>query len=204
MSQNSSGQRDKVYRGAMKRIGDSFTHIHLAFIIFTIWSGNVLSFSLKTSCLVKAPPDELFTFIATPTNWPSIVASSHSVRKSSIRNNNIDKPLMVGDCVEEIFGLPPLLPLTVVWECMVADKENGVLEFYSKDGVPNLAKECSMKFKISSSNNSNGTFDDTNVDLVMGYQAINPLVFAATPLLNLDNNLALKVLLPLAIERQKK
>lgn len=190
----------------MKRVQASFIQIQLAFIIFTVWSGYVQSFSLKTSCVVKAPPDELFSFIATPTNWPTIVASSHSVKKSSIRNNNIDKPLKVGEYVEEIFGLPPLLPLTVVWECMVADKKNGVLEFYSKDGVPNLAKECSMKFKISSSNNSSGNIinGDTNVDLVMGYQAINPLVFAATPLLNLDNNLALKVLLPLAIERQKK
>ncbi len=165
------------------------------------------SFTLKTSSVVKGSPEKLYNFIATPENWPSIVASSHSVKKSSIRDNPVDVPFQVGDCVEEVFGLPPLLPLSVVWECVVADPIGGDLEFYSKDGVPNFAKNCSMKFSISGDPSSNsekrgGADERTNVELEMGYEALNPLVFAATPLLNVDNSLALKVLLPLAMMKQ--
>jgi len=162
------------------------------------------SFSLTTSSVVKGSPAELYNFIATPTNWPSIVASSHSVKKSLVRDNPVDIPLKVGDCVEEVFGLPPLLPLSVVWECVVADESSGELEFCSKDGVPNFAKNCSMKFTILSIGDASSSDVDgnTNVQLVMGYEALNPLVFAATPLLIVDNSLALKVLLPLAMKQQ--
>ena len=157
------------------------------------------SFSLTTTSVVKKAPSEVFNFIATPTNWPSIVASSHSVKRSSVGGNPVDVPLNVGDYVEEIFGLPPLLPLSVVWECVVAKESSGELQFYSKNGVPNFARNCSMKFKIAAADGASNS--GTNVELVMGYEALNPLVFFATPLLNVDNALALKVLLPLAMEQ---
>ena len=192
--------------------------------------------SLTTSSTIQAASvQEVFHFLATPTHWPSIVASSHSVQKSSIKhkmnhNNDIDRPFQVGDHVDEIFGLPPLLPLRVTWECIVSEMELesasasasiGRLEFVSPEGVPPLATNCRMKFQISSSSissssqssvKSNVNVDanvDANVnvkvDLTMEYEALNPIVmFAATPLLNVDNSLALKVLLPLAMKMNMK
>jgi len=156
---------------------------------------------ITTSTIIGVSKDELFDFIATPTNWPSIVASSHSVKKPSDQNNEINQALNVGDKVEEIFGLPPILPLSVSWECVVKDERNGELKFYSKNGVPNFAKNCWMNFSFSASEVSSGP-DKTTVQLVMEYEALNPLVTAATPLLNADNALALKVLLPLALKRR--
>jgi len=78
------------------------------------------------------------------------VLSSHSVKECSFakRINRVDIPLREGDYVQEIFGLPPLLPLTVVWQCVKSDPKGGSLEFYSEDGVPGFANECKMKFNI--------------------------------------------------------
>ena len=173
------------------------TRLMFLLVILACSSMKVNSFSLTTKTTVQGSPKELFNFIATPTNWPSIVLSSHSVKKLSSKNNPVDAPLKVGDGVEEVFGLPPLLPLSVSWECVVADEKTGQLEFFSKDGVPNLAKNCSMKFNVAPAAGESRT----DVELVMGYEALNPLVFAATPILNLDNSIALKLLLPLAMKQ---
>ena len=56
----------------------------------------------------------------------------------SFHDNRVDVPLREGDYVEEIFGLPPLLPLSVVWKCVSSNVDDGILEFYSKDGVQDL------------------------------------------------------------------
>jgi len=161
------------------------------------------SFVLKTTSTIASSPADLYDFIATPENWPRIVASSHSVKKPSFSDNPINVPLNVGDCVEEVFGLPPLLPLSVVWECVKADASNGELEFFSKDGVPNFAKNCRMEFLISSVGSSmSDTSGSTYVQLIMEFEPVNPLVLAAVPLLSADNALALKVLLPSAMKKR--
>jgi hypothetical protein len=52
-----------------------------------------------------------------------------------------------------------------------------------------------MKFDIST------TSDDTaKVVLTMGYDPVSPIALAATPVLMLDNWMALQVLLPLALK----
>jgi hypothetical protein len=152
---------------------------------------------ITTSTISGVSKDELFDFIATPANWPSIVASSHSVKKPSDQFNDINQALDVGDKVEEIFGLPPILPLSVV-----KDERNGDLKFYSKTGVPNFAKNCWMNFSFSELDALSAGPVKTKVQLVMEYEALNPLITAATPVLNIDNALALKVLLPLALKRR--
>lgn len=157
---------------------------------------------ITTSTISGVSKDELFDFIATPANWPSIVASSHSVKKPSDQFNDINQALDVGDKVEEIFGLPPILPLSVLWECVVKDERNGDLKFYSKTGVPNFAKNCWMNFSFSELDALSAGPVKTKVQLVMEYEALNPLITAATPVLNIDNALALKVLLPLALKRR--
>ena len=153
------------------------------------------SFQLTSSSKISnINTKQLQDFLATPTNWPNIVISSHSVKCPSTKNNRVDIPLQVGDYVEEIFGLPPLLPLSVIWECV--DSREGYLEFYSKDGVPNLANECKMIFNIQQEDD-----DRVVVDLTMEFEQKNPVIPLAIPLLSIDNNLALNVLLPIAIKR---
>jgi hypothetical protein len=106
----------------------------------------------------------------------------------------INAPLKVGDYVEEVFGLPPLLPLSVIWQCVASDCEEGLLEFYSPDGVPRFARECRMKFYIEQIENGR-----CNVELIMEFESRNPIVPFGLPLLSIDNNIALKILLPSAI-----
>lgn len=116
----------------------------------------------------------------------------------SFSANRIDIPLEVGDYVEEVFGLPPLLPLSVVWQCVASDIDAGTLEFCSQEGVPGFARQCKMKFDIKEMSSSR-----CNVDLIMEFEPLNPIVPLGVPLLSIDNNLALKVLLPRAIANYK-
>eukprot|EP01083_Nonionella_stella_P163537 538538_1 len=159
-----------------------------------------MAFQLTTSSTVNGiTRDELHNFLATPTNWPKIVASSHSVKCPSFSTNPVDSPLAVGDYVEEVFGLPPILPLSVVWQCVVSDVSRGKLEFSSESGVPMLAKKCKMNFTIEDAPESG---DGCRVELAMEFEPENPIVYAGIPILNADNSLALKVLLPMAISNQ--
>lgn len=142
---------------------------------------------------------EIQNFLATPANWPLIVASSHSVEPitlSSAMKNPVDKTLAVGEQVREVFGLPPILPLSVEWTCRRND-ENG-LEFEAPEGLASVAKNCSMRFKFRSEGN-----EETEVSLTISFDPESPLAIAAIPLLTLDNELALKVLLPSQLSRRK-
>ena len=112
----------------------------------------------------------------------------------STKNNRVDIPLQVGDYVEEVFGLPPLLPLSVIWKCV--ESREGYLEFYSENGVPNLANKCKMIFNIQQQEDKDDSV--VVVDLTMEFEPKNPVIPLAIPLLSLDNNLALNLLLPRA------
>mmetsp|Transcript_8063 Transcript_8063/g.17477 ORF Transcript_8063/g.17477 Transcript_8063/m.17477 type:complete len:195 (-) Transcript_8063:363-947(-) len=167
-----------------------------------IHTHGALAFQLQSSATIRnIQRDELHDFLATPTHWPEIVLSSHSVKcPPSSSNDRIDVPLKEGDAVEEIFGLPPLLPLSVMWKCVKSDKPNGRLEFYSDEGVPGFADRCAMKFDISEYPERKCC----SVDLAMEFMPLNPIVPLGIPLLNLDNNLAINVLLPKALEKSAR
>ena len=152
------------------------------------------TFQLRSSSTISTNKEVLLDFLATPTHWPEIVLSSNSVKCPSKAKNRINVPLKAGDYVEEVFGLPPILPLSVVWQCIISDVDEGILEFYSPEGVPGFADECKMIFKIEEKQNNT-----CDVELVMEFEPRNPIVPLGLPLLSLDNNLALKVLLPKAI-----
>lgn len=144
---------------------------------------------------------ELQDFLATPTHWPLIVASSHSVESTTAKNamtamNPVDKPLVVGEQVREIFGLPPILPLSVDWTCRRND-DNG-LDFDAPEGLASVAINCSMRFQFRSQGS-----DNTQVTLTISFDPVSPVANAAIPILILDNELALKVLLPLQLSRRK-
>jgi len=113
---------------------------------------------------------------------------------SSVEGEAVDSPLGHGACVDEIFGLPPLLPLRVRWRCVEADREGGALTFESADGVPGWATDCKMAFDIASTANGG-----SSVALCMSYKPASPIARLAPPLLTLDNTLALTVMLPRAI-----
>jgi hypothetical protein len=59
-----------------------------------------------------------------------------------------------------------------------------------------------MKFDISDVSPENGE-DTAKVVLTMGYDPVSPIALAATPVLVLDNWMALKVLLPRAINNKQ-
>lgn len=171
---------------------------------------QVVAFSISSTSTIKGrSAQELQTFLATPTNWPDIVLSSFGVEEADAINNKrakintVDRPLKKGDRVKEIFGLPPLLPLAVTWTCQqnVVTRPNkkqgggGCLEFFSADGLSGIAKNCSMKFDISADG------EDTKVDMTVEIEPVNPIANLAPLVLKVDNDLALKVLLPLALKK---
>mmetsp|Transcript_8737 Transcript_8737/g.13214 ORF Transcript_8737/g.13214 Transcript_8737/m.13214 type:complete len:188 (-) Transcript_8737:14-577(-) len=182
----------------------------LCLLLLSISSvSQVVAFTITSTSTIKGRSTaELQTFLATPTNWPSIVLSSFGVEEAdAVENkrakiNAVDRPLKKGERVKEIFGLPPLLPLAVTWTCQqnVVIKPNkkqvggGCLEFFSADGLSGIAENCSMKFEISA------VGDDTKVDMTVEIDPVNPIANLAPLVLKVDNDLALKVLLPLALK----
>lgn len=176
-------------------------HNILFIAAFATLSAAFAPISLSTqSKLTQTPPDELYRFLASPNNWPKIVASSASVESS--QGVDLERPLQVGKNVDEIFGLPPILPLSVTWTCVKSvaptKLKAGRLEFYSCDGVPGIASQCKMNFDIENNNNNNAA--GSNLSLEMEFQPESPIAILATPVLTLDNALALKVLLPSVLE----
>lgn len=165
--------------------------LFLLVISFSLGRTEALTLTTKTS-IKGVSVQKLQNFLATPTNWPVIVASSVGVESAA--SNKVDKPLIVGDRVREIFGLPPLIPLSVVWTCRQNDEDR--LEFVSPEGLENFATDCRMCFQFSPETDTSAT-----VTLSMEFQPVSPLAIAAIPILSLDNDLAIKILLPNALKR---
>ena len=167
-------------------------------LLFLFINGDIShAFQLRSSSTISTSKEVLHDYLATLTHWPQIVLSSHSVKSPSFSKNRVDAPLKVGEYVEEVFGLPPILPLSVVWQCVTSDVSTGKLEFYSQDGVPGFANECKMKFDIEEINSGK-----CKVDLSMEFEPLNSIVPLGIPLLSIDNNLALKILLPRELQRR--
>ena len=126
---------------------------------------------------------------------------------------NVNQPMRPGNRVAEIFGLPPVLPLSVEWVCR--SNAYPVLDVVSSDGVTGIASDCRMLFTISEVPTTT-TFTTTTtatttilsgesgvvVDLEMSFTPLSLLAVLAVPVLILDNTLALKGLLPRAINAQ--
>lgn len=153
---------------------------------------------LTTTSRLNVAPKDVFDFVATPQNWPTFVLSSFAVDGSGC-----GEALPVGGQVDEIFGLPPLMPLRVQWTCVDADaprdgNPDGRLTFSSPAGLDGVASDCFMRFVFASDNEGG-----TELELEMEYAPTSPLATLATPALVLDNALALKVLLPREIARAK-
>ena len=137
------------------------------------------------SRIPNAQPQQLQQFLATPANWPRIVLSSVGVEGAATA-----APLRPGSEVDELFGLPPILPLRVKWRCESAGANT--LDVRSADGLAGVATDCRMDFAIEADG------DASVVDLAMSYEPASPLAVLAAPVLMVDNWLALNVLLPRA------
>ena len=133
----------------------------------------------------NSTPQELQQFLATPANWPRIVLSSVGVEGAAPAS-----PLRPGSEIDELFGLPPVLPLRVKWRC--EDASSNTLDVRSADGLAGVATDCRMDFAIEADG------DASVVDLAMSYEPSSPLAVLAAPILVVDNWLALNVLLPRA------
>jgi hypothetical protein len=133
----------------------------------------------------NSTPQELQQFLATPANWPRIVLSSVGVEGAAPAS-----PLRPGSEIDELFGLPPVLPLRVKWRCEAAGANS--LDVRSADGLEGVATDCRMDFAIEADG------DASIVDLAMSYEPASPLALLAAPVLIVDNWLALNVLLPRA------
>lgn len=129
---------------------------------------------------------ELQDFLARPIHWPQIVASSDGVSCKNDKDDDPRLPLTPGKSVDEMFGLGLL---SVTWTC-TQSKPGSLLEVKSPEGVPGIAKDCSMRFDIQ----------ENQVILTMGYEPVSPLALLATPVLVVDNWIALNVLLPAAVD----
>lgn len=159
---------------------------------------SVESIQLRTSCRLRGVSSAAaHSFLASPSNWPKIVASSHSVRAVDAKNDRTDVPMKANDSIDETFGFPPLLPLSVRWICEKSNVATGALAFYSPDGLRNVAKDCRMIFSIKDEEGS--SMECCRVDFTMEYDPVSPLATVAMPILELDNQLAIKVLLPRVI-----
>ena len=133
----------------------------------------------------NSTPQELQQFLATPANWPRIVLSSVGVEGAAPAS-----PLRPGSEIDELFGLPPVLPLRVKWRCEAAGANS--LDVRSEEGLAGVATDCRMDFSIEADG------DASVVDLAMSYEPASPLAVLAAPVLIVDNWLALNVLLPRA------
>ena len=150
--------------------------------------------SLRTTTTVSSNRGKagVLDFFATPDHWPKIVLSSWFVEGVT------DRALKRGDTVREIFGLPPILPLSVEWTCEVNDPNKGILDVRSADGVKGLAQNCRMLFEIQDQDD-----DRTSVDLTIQYEPQNLLGTLAIPILSLDNWLALQLFFPNELQKRE-
>ena len=135
----------------------------LAALLLSSASPSASLIELRTSASVPGITNRgLHEFLATPSNWPNIVASSHSVRPVETPGKagkagragaagdaaTTTVPLTKGASVDEIFGAPPVLPLSVRWSCVEADAASGLLDVRSPDGLEGVASDCRMLFEI--------------------------------------------------------
>jgi len=157
----------------------------VCWIFFLLFPRSCVGFEFRLTTRAKNPlgdANALLDFLGRPVHWPQIVASSNKVESNSI---NVEDAMKPGQSVDEVFGLGLL---SVRWTCTESGPGRFVVQ--SPSGVPGIAKDCSMTFDIA----------DNTADFTMGYVPESPLAYLATPILVVDNWLALNVLLPASLD----
>ncbi|OEU10882.1 hypothetical protein FRACYDRAFT_246757 [Fragilariopsis cylindrus CCMP1102] len=118
---------------------------------------------------------------------------------SSTSSSSSSSILQVGDIVNEYFALNQL---QVQWECI--KNEPNQLIVSSINGLDGIATDCIMNFEFFNDNDNavidNDKESSTVVQLTMEYTPASPIAIVATPILIIDNWIALNILLPIAID----
>lgn len=206
-------------RQFVERMIESKLKVFVAAVCYYICCDQVQGFSpvsvITTTIIPDQTPDDVQNFLASPGNWPKIVSTSMGVSSKE----DVARPLPVGKEVDELFGLPPILPLYVTWTCTksklpsakqnrlgrATDKSNtGRLEFFSPHGLKGVAANCEMIFEVKrQEQQSAASFsqEGTEVVLNMKYEPQSLLAILVVPVLTLDNAVALQFLLPLAMRK---
>lgn len=151
------------------------------------------------------PSEYLQDFIARPMHWPEIVLSSNSVKVvDTTQNNNLGTlPLQIGETVQEYFAGNLL---QVDWTCTRNDPGTKLI-VESANGLKGIATNCVMDFDFLCSTDDDNDIDNSDgdgvvVQLRMEYSPTSPIAVLATPILIVDNWIALNVLLPIAIKKR--
>lgn len=152
-------------------------------LLFSLCATTAIQLSTRTS-IPNVTPERLNDFLATPANWPRIVLSSWSVD-----GERIETPFSTGDVVDE-FLTPPVW--RVRWTCTDRSAESLIFESEGLDGV---ASDCKMAFSFAEVSGGGA-----EVELEMSYAPTSPIATLATPILAIDNAIAVKLLLPRALQ----
>ena len=124
---------------------------------------------------------DLLDFLATPANWPKIVATSNRVHSS----DSILAPMKEGTSpVVEFLGIAGIDLISVEWICEVS--EPGRVLVRSIDGIRGISENCTLQFDVY----------ETNVIFTVQYDAVSVIGLLAAPVLKVDNWLTLNVFLP--------
>jgi len=152
-----------------------------------------------TSSVKGASVKDVHSFLASPTNWPKITTSSHSVAipEGTKRSFDLGKPVPLNQSVKEIFGLPPILAPSVTWKCLQSNAKQGRLEFFSDEGLPGVLSNARLLYNIQ------GEGDSASVTLDVTFEPSSPFGVLAQIPLKIENTIAMKVLLSQALSKQQ-
>jgi hypothetical protein len=170
--------------------------IHWPDIVFSSDSVEVIKNQKQSSSGKKNTSSFLQRILTDKSNTQDKTDDRLSSSSSSSSSSSI---LQVGDIVNEYFALNQL---QVQWECI--KNEPNQLIVSSINGLDGIATDCIMNFEFSSENDNDAIDNDkessTVVQLTMEYTPTSPIAIIATPILIIDNWIALNILLPIAID----
>jgi hypothetical protein len=157
-------------------------------------NNNNVAYAIQLRTVAKLPRSALSVqdYISRPIHWPEFVLSSNRVsilgNGKKNKNNDNSQVLTKGMKVEEYFGMNLLF---VEWTCLQNVPGNFVV---TSDGLSGIASNCKMAFTFKEDTAS------AEVQMIMEYTPESILAILATPILVVDNWLALNILLKAAVD----
>jgi hypothetical protein len=161
----------------------------------TTWALTTITTTAKS----KLEGPALQNFLATASNWPTILITSNRVEtiggstnpsknKKTKGSSTTAVPLERGDSVKEILGLAGLDLLSVTWNCVESTPTKLVLR--SNDGIQGIAEDCSIQFTVAGK----------EVSYIVQYNPVSLLGVLAGPIVAVDGWMSLIVFLPAAVD----
>ena len=171
--------------------------IHWPDIVFSSDSVEVIKNQKQSSSGKKNTSSFLQGILTDKSNTQD--KTDDRLTSSTSSSSSSSSILQVGDIVNEYFALNQL---QVQWECI--KNEPNQLIVSSINGLDGIATDCIMNFEFFNDNDNDAIDNDkessTVVQLTMEYTPTSPIAIVATPILIIDNWIALNILLPIAID----